>query len=205
MDDDDTGFVAYQKYMALKRHFTSDYDYVKYNGKVKIKRETFLKNKQRYMYATFERKHKAVMEEFIVANFVEHEDPSKLWIMDLNSDHAEEVYFAWKRRQNSLTQHFADQMGLVEDVINEMGISLLTFLTADCKLLYRMFVARKISLDTLAIMHNFKMPIIAQFDSHVDDPLWNHKTKTLLLNYAPFVKMANKDVIKVLGTIENLT
>ena len=26
---------TYQKYMALKRHFTSDYDIFKYNGKVK--------------------------------------------------------------------------------------------------------------------------------------------------------------------------
>ncbi len=44
-------FEAYQLYLALKQHFTiKTYDYHKYNGKVRAKRETFEKRRDRFFF-----------------------------------------------------------------------------------------------------------------------------------------------------------
>ena len=44
------GFDAYKTYLALKRHFTSDYDYFKYNGKVRAGVESFLKRNDKFFF-----------------------------------------------------------------------------------------------------------------------------------------------------------
>ena len=41
------GINAYKTYLAIKQHFTSNYDYKKYNGKVKATEESFLKRRDR--------------------------------------------------------------------------------------------------------------------------------------------------------------
>jgi len=44
------GFDVYKTYLAIKNHFTTDYDYVKYGGKVTAKLETFTKRSDRYFF-----------------------------------------------------------------------------------------------------------------------------------------------------------
>ena len=43
------GFDAYKVYLALRQHFTSVYDYFKYNGKVRAGVESFLKRKDKFV------------------------------------------------------------------------------------------------------------------------------------------------------------
>ncbi len=46
-----TGFEAYTLFMALKQHFTTkSYDFVKYNGKVKVSVDSFEKRKDVYIF-----------------------------------------------------------------------------------------------------------------------------------------------------------
>ena len=41
------GFKAYKLYLAVKNHFTTSYDYFKYNGKVNAKEDSFLKRRDK--------------------------------------------------------------------------------------------------------------------------------------------------------------
>ena len=43
-------FEAYQKYIALKLHFTSDYDYFKYNGKTNVTLNSFNERKDKFHF-----------------------------------------------------------------------------------------------------------------------------------------------------------
>jgi hypothetical protein len=45
-----TGYDAYQLFLALKQHFTSSYDFFKYNGKVKTSVDSFEKRKDCYNF-----------------------------------------------------------------------------------------------------------------------------------------------------------
>ena len=44
-----SGYLAYLKYLALQRHFTSNYDYHKFAGKVKASTDAYQKRNDMYV------------------------------------------------------------------------------------------------------------------------------------------------------------
>ena len=90
--NDYEGYKAYKVYVALRAHFTGSYDYIKYNGKMKVNETSFLKRKDRFFFAKIERKYKDELVNFFVANFVKD---SGSWSGSLTGDNANEVYKEW--------------------------------------------------------------------------------------------------------------
>ena len=66
------GMKAYQRYQALRLHFTTDYDFIKYGGKIRqISAESFMKRKDIFFFQRLERRYKdEELTEYFVANFV---------------------------------------------------------------------------------------------------------------------------------------
>ncbi len=60
-----TGYEAFSIYHTLKLHFTSDYDYFKYNGKCNISPTTFENRRDKYHFYKLSRKYpnKELVEE----------------------------------------------------------------------------------------------------------------------------------------------
>ena len=53
-----TGFEVYKMYLSLKQHFTKpDYDYYKYNGKVRANEKSFEQRQDRYFFKKLATKH----------------------------------------------------------------------------------------------------------------------------------------------------
>ena len=53
------GYDSYQLYLGIKLHFYSeDYDFVKYNGKVKADINSFLKRKDKFQFGKLFKNHK---------------------------------------------------------------------------------------------------------------------------------------------------
>jgi len=72
------GFNAYKLYLAVKNHFTTSYDFFKYNGKVNAKEDSFLKRKDKFFFAKLQRKYKDNdLRDLFVSNFADGED---FWI-----------------------------------------------------------------------------------------------------------------------------
>ena len=46
----ETGYNAYIEYLAIKKHFTSSYNYHKYNGKVNASFETFVQRRDAFFF-----------------------------------------------------------------------------------------------------------------------------------------------------------
>ena len=45
------GYNAYITYLAIKQHFTSpEYDFIKYNGKVRASKDSFLKRRDKFFF-----------------------------------------------------------------------------------------------------------------------------------------------------------
>ena len=66
-------YDAYVKYLALKSHFSQkNYDYIKYNGKVKAWRTTFETRKDKYFFYKLSKMKDPV--EFLIANFIDNDD-----------------------------------------------------------------------------------------------------------------------------------
>lgn len=68
-----TVIETYQCFLALSRHFKSDYDYFKYGGKVRASEESFYKRKDRVYFARVAKENNP--EEYMAANFIFQEKP----------------------------------------------------------------------------------------------------------------------------------
>ena len=98
------GFGAYKLYLAVRNHFTSSYDFFKYNGKVNAKEESFLKRKDKFFFAKLQRKYNDdQLRDLFVSNFADGED---FWIGNVLTQKAEAVYSEWKARQIKLSYIF---------------------------------------------------------------------------------------------------
>ena len=98
------GINAYKTYLAIKQHFTSNYDYQKYNGKVRATEESFLKRRDRFFFKKLEKKYnKQELEMYFVSNFI---NSTSKWIGNLLSQDSEKVFLDYKKNQQSLTYTF---------------------------------------------------------------------------------------------------
>jgi hypothetical protein len=70
MFDSKAPFEAYKLYNALKLHFESDYDAVKYQFKTRVTPQSFFKRKDKYFFAKLANKHGNDLMKYYVANFI---------------------------------------------------------------------------------------------------------------------------------------
>jgi len=90
-------FDAYVMYIALKRHFSSSYDYVKYNGKVNVSVASLEKRRDKYSFTKLAKQ----PDPFGLAVANLFEDTSK-WVGDLFDDESQRVYTSMKKRRETL-------------------------------------------------------------------------------------------------------
>ena len=74
-------YEMYVYYLALKRHFTSSYDYHKYNGKINASITSFETRKDKFFFYKLSKRSDA--KDFILSNMVNN---PKIWIGDMLSD-----------------------------------------------------------------------------------------------------------------------
>ena len=107
-------YEAYVKYLALKSHFSDkNYDYIKYNGKVKAWRTTFETRKDKYFFYKLSKQKDPI--EFLIANFVGNDD---FYIGDIRDDKANEVYMDYKKRLQSLSYVFKSDLSKMKEDFN---------------------------------------------------------------------------------------
>ena len=71
-------YQMYVYYLAIKRHFTSNYDFHKYNGKINASVTSFETRKDKFFFYKLSKKTDA--KNFILANLVENPN---IWIGDM--------------------------------------------------------------------------------------------------------------------------
>ena len=141
------GYDAYTLYLGIKLHFYSkDYDFVKYNGKVKSDINSFLKRKDKYHFGELYRTYKNELQDFYIANL----SLKDKWAGDLLDNECEKVYKEWKKRNQKLTYMFNTE---VSDLLRKRNIQkVLEVKNGQHPILLKEFLAKKISLETICIM-----------------------------------------------------
>lgn len=190
MDD----FDAYQMYMAIRTHYTSNYDYFKYHGKMRLKRETFESRRDKYFFKKLSRRQDLEAFLFIVLK----DDPSK-WIGHLMNDEYEELYISKKKIFDSMTYNFRTEMSQfesLEDALNNVGVGI--------KILS--YVGQgKVSEETLAILNKIlnDQPFQYWESNHaVNNVVWERKFE-ILRKYVLFLKPDISKYNKILLDIFN--
>ena len=189
-----TPFDAFTKYLALKNHFSSDYDYFQYNGKVTAKIETFEKRRDKYQFYKLSKKKD--IEGYLVANFIT-EDKS-IWIGDLISKDAEDNYGKWKARQESITYIYKNDLNKLDD---DLDLNL-KVIDGDYPKLLRMYQFGDITIETLIIL-NKVVKFIPHWTNKISDIIIWPEYKRRLQKYEPFVKFDPFKMKKI--TLERFT
>lgn len=183
------GYNAYVTYLAIRQHFTSDYDYFKYNGKVKANQDSFLKRRDKFFFAKIDKKYdKKELLYFFVSNFVDHED---VWSGNLVSDKSEHIFNEWKKRIQSLAYNFKGQCEfLFEDKFDEV----FEVQEYSHPLLLRKFMQREVQPETMVILDDV-LGYIKRWDKEIDEEIIWPKIKQQIVNYKPFMSY-DKDKYK---------
>ena len=141
------GYDAYTLYLGIKLHFYSeDYDFVRYNGKVKADINSFVKRKDKYHFGKLYRTYKQDLQDFYIANLSQKE----MWAGDMLDTTADKVYKEWKKRNQKLSYMFRTE---VSDLLRKSTITkVLEVKDGQHPKLLKEFMAKKISLETMCIL-----------------------------------------------------
>ena len=185
---------VYLMYCAMKAHFgKSDYDFVDYKGKTKIKRESFYKRKDRSFFTKLSRKYKTEEEikNYFISNFIKDK---KGYIANFN----DEIYNSWKLKR----QGFFDLFELEMKPLVESFEDLFVVENKQHPKLMKEFLGGRISLETLIIMDE-----LVNFDPNwnrelEDDIIWLD-LRNLMDNYERFLTIDREQYkIRLLKLIE---
>ena len=192
-----TPYQVYTEYLALKSHFTNkNYDYFKYNKKVRATLTSFNRRKDKYFFERTSRKlsDKEIVD-FLVSNFVATDSPSNLWIGSLING-GEQVYIEWTKRQQSLTYLFKEQSS---ELFSENKLDDVFNCSKGHPPVLKKFLSGKISLETLVIYHKIFL-FGSTFDKQLLDPVWE-SVSLKLKKYSPFINIDVSNYKKILRSI----
>ncbi len=188
------GFEAYALFHALKLHFTSKYDYVKYSGKTNVSKDQFMLRKDKFQFYKLSRKYKR--EElfgFFVANMLVN---PKIWVGDLLSEDAESEYKVWQKTQQSLSYVFEQDIQRVFDMVNNPE-ELLKVVDGQYPLLYNLYMQGKIAKETLIILNEI-LNFLPMWVKKVDDDLIFPEFIKSCEKYKPFLNFDKQKMITIL-------
>ena len=182
-------FDAYREYLALKNHFTKDnYDYFKYNKKVRATIQSFYNRKDRMWFEKVSRqKTDQEVTDFFVSNFVSCNDPESLWIGEMIKE-GESRYQNWQKKVQSLSYIFKEES---QSLFEENKFDDVFKCSKGHPVLLKKFLSGKISLETMVIYDRIFM-YGSKFDKKLQDPVWETVSRRIK-KYSPFL---NIDVLR---------
>lgn len=183
-------FEVCELYIALKQHFNSkSYDFIKYNGKLKITTDIYDKRPDKKFFQKLS-KHENP-QNFIIANLIENK---KLWVGDIvyNSE-SKDIYLKWKKRHMSLKYFFKEDLKKLKSDFNQN----ILIKENQYPLLLKLYLGKKVSLETISII----------CDITKCNEYWNNKLKNdiffsdiqnLIVKYIPFIAYKKDEYIKII-------
>ena len=176
-------FEAYQLYLALKLHFTTEnYDIRKTKGKVKASLHALEKKpKVQYQLQKFVKKYnKEEYINYLVANFINGDKWGGMY-----SD-GSKAYLDWQKTHDSLTYTY--QQDIHELSLQVANVQDLWSCEHGHPLLLKAYYGKTCNLETLVILNKLYKFIHIVDEQLVLDPIWN-TLSLLIYKYSPFVKI----------------
>ena len=191
-------YDVYRSYLALRLHFTTDkYDVIKQQGRVRASKQSFFKRTDLFSIKKIAQEYsdKEVVD-FLVANFVSGDR----WGGVFDSE-ARENYLAWKRRMESITYTFTNEIDKLilhceklqkkfEDVFENSN---------QHPIILKLYLNKKVSIETLVILNklnNFADKLDLLLSS---DLIWPD-TSRIIKKYSPFISIDKEKYAAIIRT-----
>ena len=187
---------TYLMYCAMKAHFgKTDYDFVTYHGKTRIKRDSFFKRKDRSFFVKISRKYKTEenIKNYFVSNFIKD---SKGYVSNFNDGNYEE----WKIKRANFYNQFALEIKPLVKNFNPL------FVIKDDEhpILLKEYLGKRVSLETIIILDELVEFSKTWNKKLSEDHIWQD-IKKLMHNYKRFLTLdKNRYKIQLLNLIEGV-
>ena len=147
------GFDVFKTYLAVKNHFTTDYDYNKYGGRVTAKLESFTKRPDRYFFHKLSKRYnERDILDYFVANFAV--DGNK-WVGNLINNEGAENYTKYKRYKDAFDYHFRNDCVSILHDFSRRGISFndgFRIINGQHPRVLRLLIQKKIHIQTAIVL-----------------------------------------------------
>ena len=195
------GTKAYTRYLALKLHFTTDYDYFRYGGKTRtMTNESFEKRKDTFFFRKIERRYNdKELTDFFVSNFVDNNKTK--WIGELSNVNAEKTYANWKKRIQSLSYMFEQDLLIAKEKLRTANpAELWEPVAGGHPEILKLYLGKKISIETL-VASNVVLNYLPKWDREIKDSIiWPDVSKSIR-KYSPFIHMNKIDMTKIIKKV----
>lgn len=183
-------------YRALKLHFTTDYNFNLYKGKVNYTVSQFNANPHRFVYEKLANKYTKEPEiiDFLVANFLENPN---VWVQDLLNGESFETYITYLRRKQSLGYNFQKDLNYIFDVYKYQKEDIFKSVDGSFPLLMMYAMNREVCIETLVILDSF-LNIINNWDKKIKDDIIWPTFRNKVVKYKSFVSYNKEDFRSVL-------
>ena len=181
-----TPIDVYKTYLAFKNHFTKkSYNYFKYSGKSRASVQAYNKRKDRYFFERMSRKKTDdEIKEYFLANFVECDDPDRLWIGEIISS-GEDNYKSWTKRSQTMSYMFKTE---VEVFVNKENFQQLFSIKGQSHPeVLKKYLQGALSIETMVIL-DIILGYVRNFDKKLEDPVWT-TVSLKIKKYKPFLNI----------------
>ena len=184
----------YLMYCAMKAHFgKGDYDYIKYDGKTRISRQSFWKRKDRHFFVKLSKKYRnpKVVQNWFLANFIQDK---RGYIANFN----DENYESWKSKRKNFLNEFTTEM---RPLVNNFE-PLFEQKNYEHPKLLKEYLGKRVSIETMIILDEL-LGYGKKWDKNLDKDIVWPDIKKLMNNYKRFLTIDIKQCrIYLLNLIE---
>ena len=181
---------VYRTYLSVRNHFTNDnYNFFKFGGKTKASSSAFEKRRDRYIFDKVSKDYKDdEVALLFVSNFVAKE---KFWIGNTLSEESRNIYTMWRKKIQSLSYIFENDVKVIIDEINDREIdfdSVFKIQDGQHPIILRLTLADRVSLESFLILNKI-LDFFPQFNRRIEETIiWPDYYKKCV-KYEPFVKV----------------
>src|SRR5210317_1462276 len=191
------GFDVFKTYLAVKNHFTSDYDYFKYGGRVTAKLESFTKRSDRYFFHKLSKRYdERDILDFFVANFAV--DGNK-WVGNILNNEGAENYTKFRKFKDNFDYHFRnDCVSIRNDLANRDILFNDGFLvhSGQHPRILRLHIQKRIHIQTTVILDSV-LSFSKVWNKEINEKVVWPKIAHTLTKLKPFVKY-NETKVKLI-------
>tara|TARA_Y100000593_G_scaffold28521_1_gene56894 strand:+ start:228 stop:842 length:615 start_codon:yes stop_codon:yes gene_type:complete len=190
-----TPYEVYQKYLSLKQHFNKkNYDYFKFQGKVRANESSFEKRKDKHHFIRLSKIYKdEELTKFFVSNFVKSKD---LWVGNATSPEGRSNYIAWKTKIQSLPYVFENELEEMFDE-NENFNDIFNVEDGQHPPIVRHVFGEEVSLETFIVLDSI-LNFTSKFNEKIEETVIWPELYSMINKYAPFVVVNKQKYVDIL-------
>ena len=181
------GFDVFKTYLAVKNHFTTDYDYQKYGGRVTAKLESFTKRPDRYFFHKLSKRYnQRDILDYFVSNFAV--DGNK-WVGNLINNEGTENYTRYRKYKEAFGYHFRNDCVSILHDFSRRGISFndgFSVSNGQHPRVLRLLIQKKIHIQTAIVLDTI-LSFSKVWDKEITEKVVWPKIAHTITKLKPFV------------------